>query len=221
MESDIALQDSTVNISGDLLKAAIVDVEVYSHGGHLVMKDGNAELSSDSGAVKISGGNLEIYFRGGRIVARDGAVEIGSQDGAKFKGISWSPAGVRCNAIGFMVYNPDLQPSDAQPRYALAQSSNDELLVNVNGHYAGGTRFDSAVTVKGDLVAQKTLTVPAGGNLLLGLPDQTVRLPNGKTARVPGQPIDVLQKIKALQDTVQQLQGSITQLQDSVAAMAH
>lgn len=215
MDSDIKLQNGTVEISGDKLKTSVSQLEMYYYGGRLAATGGNVELgSSDSGTFKgfsqLKDGTVQIT--GDKLKAVTGSAEIGSQAGGTFKGIILSDSGIGCYAYSLMVMNPNVRPGDGQQRMALAQSANDELLINANGHYKGGIKLDGPVNVGGDLSVQTVLQMKAGSKLLLLTPDRVERLPNGRQVRIPGVAMDVL-------ETLQNLQEQVRQLQDKVAAL--
>ena len=233
MESDIKLQNGTVEITGEKVRAdvgfgggtvelngsnfktTVTDLEMLYYGGRLRAKGGNVELGSgDSGTFKgfsqLKNGTVEVA--GDTMKLEAGTIEIGSRSSGKFKGLNLSHSVMKCSTNALMVINPDVQPSDSQQRIALAQSADDELLINDRGHYKGGVRLDGPVRMTGDLSVQTTLQMNVGSKLQFLIPDQVKILPGGQKIRVPGLPIDVL-------DAIQDLQTMIKELQDKVAAL--
>lgn len=233
MESDIKLQNGTVEITGEKVrtdvgfgggtvelngsnfKTTVTDLEMLYYGGHLRAKGGNVELGSgDSGTFKgfsqLKNGTVQVA--GDTMKLEAGTIEIGSRSSGKFKGLNLSHSVMKCSTNALMVINPDVQPSDSQQRIALAQSADDELLINDRGHYKGGVRLDGPVRMTGDLSVQTTLQMNVGSKLQFLIPDQVKILPGGQKIRVPGLPIDVL-------DAIQDLQTMIKELQDKVAAL--
>lgn len=65
MESDVKLLETTVDISGDTLKAGVTNLEMYYYGGHLLTHEGDVELGSTDGGA----------FKGFR-QQRDGTIQI-------------------------------------------------------------------------------------------------------------------------------------------------
>ena len=187
---------------------------MYYRGGHLKAQDGDVELgSTDSGALKgfkqlkngilqISGDSLEVDAQ---------SIIIGRKVSGKFRGISVGDHAVECITEALMVRNPDILP-DAKLRMALAQSQNDELMINAKGNYKGGVKFDGAVNMV-DLNVQTTLTMKVGSKLLLKTPDKEFPGPLGHNIHVPGLTINVLETITYLQDTINRLQNRIAALE--------
>lgn len=233
MESDIKLQNGTVEIIGEKVRAdvgfgggtvelngsnfktTVTDLEMLYYGGRLRAKGGNVEFgSSDSGTFKgfsqLKNGTVQIA--GDTMKLEASTIEICSRSSGKFTGLNLSHSVVKCSANALMVINPDVHPNDSQQRIALAQSADDELLINDRGHYKGGVRLDGPVHMTGDLSVQTALQMNVGSKLQLLTPDHIKILPGGKKIRIPGQPIDVM-------DAIQNLQTMIKELQDKVAAL--
>ena len=233
MESDINLQNGTVEITGDTVRAdvgfgggtvelsgsnfktSVTDLEMLYYGGRLKTKGGAVELGSrDNGTFKgfsqLKNGTVQVA--GDTIKVEAGIVEIGSRSSGKFKGLNLSHSVMKCSTSALVVMNPDVPPSDSQQRIALAQSADDELLINDRGHYKGGVRLDGPVRMTGDFSVQTTLQMHVGSKLQFLTPDHVKILPGGKKIRVPGLPIDVL-------DAIQDLQATIKELQDKVAVL--
>lgn len=233
MESDIKLQNGTVEIIGEKVRAdvgfgggtvelngsnfktTVTDLEMLYYGGRLRAKGGNVEFgSSDSGTFKgfsqLKNGTVQIA--GDTMKLEASTIEIGSRSSGKFTGLNLSHSVVKCSANALMVINPDVHPNDSQQRIALTQSADDELLINDRGHYKGGVRLDGPVHMTGDLSVQTALQMNVGSKLQLLTPDHIKILPGGKKIRIPGQPIDVM-------DAIQNLQTMIKELQDKVAAL--
>lgn len=169
---------------------------------------GDVKMDSD---IKLNNGTLEII--GDELKADVKNAEIGFLSNGKFKGMRFYEKGIGCNTYALMVNNPDFQQTDSQMRIALAQSTNDELLINVNGHYTGGVNVDGNLTIKDNLTVKKSITMGIGSKMIFLTPNRTLRLPNGKTSIMPGTPIDIIETITRLENTIKQLQDRIAALE--------
>lgn len=120
-------------------------------------------------------------------------------------------------------------------RVALQHTIYDELLINANGGYQGGVRFDGPVHLSGDLSVQggvdfdgnvqmggnlgvlASLQMQVGSKLLQMLPDKKVTIPelHGEEiiATIPQPPIDVLETIQSLMQKVEALEGRVAALE--------
>ena len=179
MDSDIELQDDGT-------------VEVIGNSGYLSVGDGNVVLgSSDSGTFK------------GFTLGQDGTVQllgdsfgIGHLSSGGFQGFTLQPGGIAnlcCSCLGF--WSPDVKMAGSLMRVALQHTIYDELLINANGGYQGGVRFDGPVHLSGDLSVQggvdfdgnvqmggnlgvlASLQMQVGSKLLQMLPDKKVTIP--------------------------------------------
>lgn len=215
VKADVGFGGGRVELTGSNFKTSVTDLEMLYFGGYIKTKGGDVELGSkDSGTFKgfkqLKNGTVQVA--GDTITVDAGTVEIGSRSTGKFKGFNLSKSLVKCSASALMVVDPDVPPSDSQQRIALAQSADDELLINAKGHYKGGVRLDGPVRMTGDFSVQTTLQMHVGSKLQFLTPDHIKILPGGKKIRMPGLPIDVL-------DTIQDLQAMIKELQEKVAAL--
>ena len=91
MESDVKLLESTVDISGDTLKAGVTNLEMYYYGGHLLTNDGNVELGSSDGGtfkgfrqqrdgtIQISGSACQATIGNTKLIIQDDKVDISAR----------------------------------------------------------------------------------------------------------------------------------------------
>lgn len=216
VKADVGFGGGTVELNGSNLKTTVSNIEMYYYGGHLTAKDGNMELgSSDSGKfIGFSQAkDSTVQITGSRIKTDAASAEIGSRSSGNFKGLSLSESGISCYTYALTVRNPNVEQPDGQQRIAMAQNERDELLINGNGHYTGGVKVDGAVRISDVLTVQKSLKMSPGSKLLLMTPDMTTKLPNGKIIRLPGIEIDVLETITQLQNTIRQLENRVAALE--------
>lgn len=232
MESDIKLRDGVVDVVGDALKmdvgfqggmielcgsnlkTSVSQLQMYYYGGHLTAIDGNVELgSSDSGTFKgfeqRNDGTVQIA--GDKLKVTVGSAEIGNYSNGKFKGITLSSGAVSLFDCYLISHNRDV-PSDGKQRVALCHSPDDQLVINLDGHFRGGVKLDGPVQFNGDLTVQTELQMKQGSKLLLSMPDLIIQLPGGQKKKIFGKCIDVL-------ETIQHLQAQCAQLQDRIAAL--
>jgi hypothetical protein len=101
----------------------------------------------------------------------------------------------------------------SQPAVALQQTIYNELLINANGGYQGGVRFDGSVHLSGDLSVQTNLQMQVGSKLLLMQPDVKRHAPKGKVFVIPQPPIDVLETIQSLMERIQKLEDRVAALE--------
>jgi hypothetical protein len=197
MDSDIKLQDDGT-------------VEVIGNGGYLSVGDGNVELgSSDSGTFK------------GFSLGQDGTVQllgdsfgIGHLSSGGFQGLTLQPGGIaNLCCSGLWLWSPDVEMTGSQPAVALQQTIYNELLINANGGYQGGVRFDGSVHLSGDLSVQTNLQMQVGSKLLLMQPDVKRHAPKGKVFVIPQPPIDVLETIQSLMERIQKLEDRVAALE--------
>jgi hypothetical protein len=189
----------------------------------LKLNGGTVELTGDVVQIDVGpeNGVVDVKCKNFNTIARN--VKIGSFSGDKFKGIRVDDHSVYCENY-LIVKNPDINQVDSQPRYALAQSDKDELLVNAAGHYAGGVKFDGSVNFNGsvqiseDLHIKKTLCMDYGSRLTIVVAKAgPVPKPGGGTIFRPAITIDVLGTIQSLEATISQLQNRIATLEAKVA----
>lgn len=212
---DVGFGGGTVELNGSNVKTSVTDLDMQYSGGHLKTEGGGVALGSrDNGTFKgfsqFKNGTVQVA--GDTVKLEADTIEIGSRSSGKFKGLNLSHSVMKCSTSALMVMNPDVPPSDSQQRIALAQSADDELLINDRGHYKGGVRLDGPVRMTGDFSVQTTLQMHVGSKLQFLIPDHVKILPGGKKIRMPGLPIDVL-------DAIQNLQATIKELQDKVAVL--
>ena len=219
------------------LKLSASNCQMYYSGGHLLTKDSGVELgSTDRGALRgfsqskdgtvtVTGDKAtmwagsvasiqadEVRIEGnaaGKTVAKlnvqSPAVQLGSQAADRFLGIHISPKGLSCFGPGVSVLNPALPNVNPNQRLALSQDEEDTLVVNA------GVRYSNGVKVEGQLA------MSTAGKLVLLRPDRTVTDPRtGKTVRFPVPPMDVLQTLVALQQSVQDLTNRLAELEAKV-----
>lgn len=166
--------------------------EVSIRGGELKV---NTQHSFDIACHDVHvRGSLEGSKAKGEIQADE--VVIGQDKDGRNIGITTSSRGwIRCNAY-LMVYNPLVSVQDSEERVALSQSRNDELELNVNGHYKGGTR------IYGDVV------MSVGSKLFVEVPP----LSHGQE---PGR-FDLLETLNSLQRKITNLENQIAELEARV-----
>lgn len=242
MDSDLILkEDGTAEIAGDRFKVSVADIEMFYRGGHLTTADGNIELTSDAKTFKISSSNFQLFYYGGHLVTHDGNVELGSTDGGTLKGFAQdrdgmvrvqgdavrisanavaeiSASNLVCRARTLSVLNPDVRPAGNQQRVALKHGAADELVLNEAAHYTGGVRVEGKLDLRNEVMAHDALKVDVAGKLLLMQPDIIMTRPGNPPHKIhiPVEPMDVLQTIKALQATVQDLTERLAAVEQKV-----
>lgn len=216
VKADVGFNGGSIELNGSNLKTSVSNIEMYYYGGHLKAVGGTVQLgSTDSGTFKgfRQAKDGAVLISGDKLTADVRSAEIGGRVNNKFEGIMLSTSGVGCYSRAFMVRNPDVPQTDSQQRIALHQSAGDELVVNAGGNYKGGVKVDGPVKMTGEVTMQGTLLVSPGSKLLLLSPEKTTKLPNGKVVRLPGAALDVLETITRLQETIVQLQNKIALLE--------
>jgi len=146
------------------------------------------------------------------------AIQLGTHVGSQFTGFSLSAAGLHCKVPAVSVVSPSVTPPDSQQRLALLQSADDELVFNAGAHYTGGARVEGKLSLAGEVLANGELKISPTGKLLILQADrfaQTTTVPPRKI-RIPGQTVDVLQAITALQAAVRDLTDRLAALEAPV-----
>jgi hypothetical protein len=197
----------TLSVNGSKLQAEVAAAEIGSHasgafkgiavdaggtvavtGGKLQAEVPAAEIGSHAGGafkgIAIDGTGT-VAVTGAKLRAEVPAAEIGSHAGGKFKGIAVSASGyLQCSTYALVLNNPD-GPQDSQMRMAMAQTSADELMINVNAHYKDVNIF---------------------GPVLITTPGVKKVLPNGQVVTEPATVMNLL-------DTIHQLQARVAALE--------
>ena len=192
------VKDGTVTVTGD--RTTLWSASVASIQAAEVRIEGNA-----------AGKNVAKFN------VQSPAVQLGSQVADKFCGISILPSGLWCHGPGVSVLNPAVAKPDANQRFALSHDAEDRLVLNAGARYTGGVKVEGKLELGAESLAQGQLAVSAAGKLLLLRPDISHRDPRtGMVIRIPVAPLDVLQALVALQQTVQDLTNRLAALEAKV-----
>lgn len=227
--------DGSVGLTGDEVRIDAVNTAAIT--GHVVRCNSwnaNSDGSFASAVLHMSGAKLHAEagktaaaasttFAGSstldlsrnKFQVEAPAVQLGSRASGSFIGVSLSASGLTCNVPALCVLNPSVPARDGQQRLALMQDAADELVLNAAGHYTGGTRVEGRLSLPGEVVAGGEIKVGTAAKLLLQQPDRVVKTTTvpPRTMRIPGQTLDVLQTLVALQTAVHDLTTRLAALE--------